>query len=68
MSAAVAPATDETQVPPSPLRRYLFPGLALAALAGGYADLVVGGITLGPVLLVLGYVVLVPLAIRRSGR
>ena len=36
---------------------------AAAALILGYADLVRGGLTLAPVLLVLGYAVLVPLAI-----
>jgi hypothetical protein len=36
---------------------------AAAALAAGYLDLARGGTTVAPVLLVLGYVVLVPLAI-----
>jgi hypothetical protein len=36
---------------------------AAIALALGYADLVRGGITAAPVLLVAGYVLLVPLAI-----
>lgn len=38
-------------------------GLAAAVLALGYADLVRGGDTLAPILLVLGYGVLVPVAI-----
>ena len=37
--------------------------LAALALAGGYADLVRGGDTIAPVLLVLGYCVLIPVAI-----
>ncbi|HXE59190.1 MAG TPA: hypothetical protein VN607_00735 [Gemmatimonadaceae bacterium] len=32
-------------------------------LAAGYADLVRGGTTLAPILLVIGYCVLIPLAI-----
>lgn len=40
-------------------------GLAALALALGYADLIRGGITLAPILLVLGYCVLIPLAILR---
>ena len=36
---------------------------AAAVLILGYADLVRGGISVAPVLLVLGYTVLVPLAI-----
>ncbi|HEY9516967.1 MAG TPA: hypothetical protein VIQ74_14915 [Gemmatimonadaceae bacterium] len=44
-------------------RSYVWWGLAAAALAGGYVDLVRGGITIGPVLLVIGYCVLIPLAI-----
>jgi hypothetical protein len=37
--------------------------IAPAALLFGYADLVRGGMTAGPVLLVLGYLVLVPAAL-----
>jgi hypothetical protein len=40
--------------------------LAAASLVAGYADLVRGGETIAPILLVLGYCVLVPLAILRS--
>jgi hypothetical protein len=39
---------------------------AAVTLLLGYADLVRGGETIGPVLLVLGYIVLVPVAILRS--
>ena len=38
-------------------------GIAAVVLAAGYADLARGGETLAPILLVLGYAVLVPLAI-----
>ena len=37
--------------------------VAAAALAAGYADLIRGGITAGPVLIVIGYAVLVPAVI-----
>jgi hypothetical protein len=37
--------------------------LAAVVLAAGYADLARGGVSVAPILLVLGYVVLVPLAI-----
>ena len=41
-------------------------GLSLLALVIGYADLWRGGITIGPIMLVLAYCVLVPLAILRG--
>jgi len=37
--------------------------VAAAVLTAGYADLARGGVSVAPILLVLGYVVLVPLAI-----
>jgi hypothetical protein len=40
-------------------------GAALLALGIGYADLARGGITVAPVMLVLGYCVLVPVAILK---
>ena len=46
-------------------RSYLWWGLAALTLLLGYADLARGGITLAPILLVLGYCVLVPIAILR---
>lgn len=48
------------------LRSYLWWGLAVVALAAGYVDLVRGGITIGPILLVIGYCVLIPLAILKK--
>ena len=47
-------------------RALLFWGAALLALALGYVDLALGGETIAPILLVLGYVVLVPLAILKG--
>ena len=38
-------------------------GIAAVVLAAGYADLARGGETIAPVLLVVGYGVLVPMAI-----
>ncbi len=40
-------------------------GLAAAALALGYADLWRGGVTLAPILLVIGYCILIPVAILK---
>ena len=47
-------------------RRLLWWGVAALSLAGGYADLVRGGETIAPILLVLGYCILVPVAIIKS--
>jgi hypothetical protein len=48
----------------APARRGHFVlAVAAAALSIGYADLIRGGITVGPVLIVIGYAVLVPAAI-----
>lgn len=47
-------------------RTLLFWGAALLALLLGYLDLARGGDTIAPLLLVLGYVVLVPLAILKG--
>ncbi|HEU4629558.1 MAG TPA: hypothetical protein VFS08_07415 [Gemmatimonadaceae bacterium] len=41
-------------------------GAAALVLLLGYVDLARGGVTLAPVLLVLGYVVLVPAAVLRG--
>lgn len=46
-------------------RTALWWGLAIGTIALGYADLARGGITIGPILLVVGYLVLVPLAILK---
>jgi hypothetical protein len=55
-------ALSETETPRRPL---LWWGLAAAALALGYADLARGGTTFAPLLLVIGYCVLVPIAILK---
>ena len=48
----------------APARRgHLVLAIAAAALSIGYADLIRGGITVGPVIVVIGYAVLVPAAI-----
>ena len=46
-------------------RPLLFWGIAIVTIAAGFADLARGGVTLAPILLVLGYCVLVPLAILK---
>jgi hypothetical protein len=40
-------------------------GAALAVILFGFADLAAGGTTVAPILLVLGYCVLVPIAILK---
>jgi hypothetical protein len=55
-------ATPTSETPRRPL---LWWGLAAAALILGYADLARGGTTIAPILLVLGYCVLVPVAILK---
>lgn len=55
-------AISETETPRRPL---LWWGLAAGSLALGYADLARGGTTFAPILLVLGYCVLVPIAILK---
>lgn len=47
-------------------RRLFWWGLAALSLLAGYADLVRGGETIAPILLVLGYCILVPVAILKS--
>jgi hypothetical protein len=46
-------------------RRLAWWGLALVTILAGYADLARGGETIAPILLVVGYCVLVPLAILK---
>jgi hypothetical protein len=47
-------------------RAMLYWGAAAVSLLAGYLDLARGGETIAPLLLVLGYVVLVPLAILKG--
>lgn len=46
--------------------RLLWWGASALSLIAGYADLVRGGETIAPILLVLGYCILVPVAILKS--
>ncbi|HEU4989066.1 MAG: hypothetical protein KGL93_04150 [Gemmatimonadota bacterium] len=46
-------------------RRFGWWGIALITILAGYADLARGGDTIAPILLVVGYCVLVPLAILK---
>jgi len=55
-----------TSIEKSHSKPLLFWGLAAASLLLGYADLARGGETVAPILLVLGYVVLIPLAILKG--
>lgn len=47
-------------------RTLLWWGIAGATILAGYADLARGGETIAPILLVVGYCVLVPLAILKK--
>lgn len=47
-------------------RPFMWWALAAVVLLAGYADLVRGGETIAPILLVLGYCVFVPLAVLKS--
>jgi hypothetical protein len=40
-------------------------GIALAVIIAGFADLALGGETIAPILLTIGYCILVPLAILK---
>jgi hypothetical protein len=64
-SATVSSDAVNDRETPSGARRFLLPALAALALVGGFADLIRGGITLGPILLVAAYCVLIPAAILR---
>lgn len=55
-----------TEIEKNRSRALLFWGAALLSLLLGYLDLARGGDTIAPILLVLGYVVLVPLAIIKG--
>jgi len=47
------------------VRQLLFWGLAVLTIVAGFFDLSRGGINIGPILLVIGYCVLVPIAILK---
>lgn len=57
------PVMAQPEAPRS--RPLLFWGLAALAIVLGFADLWRGGETIAPILLVIGYCVLVPLAILK---
>jgi amino acid transporter len=46
-------------------KTWMWWGLAIATLLLGFADLARGGETIAPILLVIGYCVLVPIAILK---
>jgi hypothetical protein len=48
-----------------PRRSWMYWTIATVVLLAGFADLAQGGETIAPILLVIGYCVLVPLAILR---
>ncbi|HEY0971093.1 MAG TPA: hypothetical protein VGE02_09015 [Gemmatimonadales bacterium] len=60
-----ATVTSSDTGAPAGARRFLLPALAALALVGGFADLIRGGITLGPILLVIACCVLIPAAILK---
>jgi hypothetical protein len=51
---------------PPRTRPLLFWGLAIVTIGAGFADLARGGETIAPILLVIGYCVLVPIAILKA--
>ena len=55
-----------TQTTPNRTRALMWWGAAVLVLLAGYIDLARGGETVAPILLVLGYVVLVPAAILKG--
>jgi hypothetical protein len=59
-------ATNEVAVRPSSGRRYLWWGIAVVVILAGFGDLARGGETIAPILLAVGYCVLVPLAIVKD--
>jgi hypothetical protein len=46
-------------------RPILYWGVAIATILAGFADLARGGETIAPILLVVGYCVLIPIAILK---
>ena len=56
----------QTETTTTRSRALLWWGIAAATLLAGYADLARGGETIAPILLVIGYCVLVPLAILKK--
>ena len=66
MLLGLAVSCDMTSINTPRSRALLYWGAAALSLVVGYVDLARGGETIAPLLLVLGYVVLVPLAILKG--
>jgi len=66
-AAKVADSQEEIRWPFGP-RNYLIFALALVVIVIGYVTLGYGSMTLAPILLVLGYCVLIPVAIIIRGK
>jgi hypothetical protein len=54
----------ESETPPR-TRGWVWWGIAAAVIVAGFADLARGGETIAPILLAVGYCVLVPIAILK---
>ena len=59
-------AQSSSENPGARLRPFIWWIAVFVALLAGYADLWRGGVTVAPILLILGYCVLVPLAILKG--
>jgi hypothetical protein len=64
-SSTASAARQERKAPVFTARGGILAGAGVVSIVAGFIVLSTGSITLAPVLLVLGYVVLVPLAILR---
>lgn len=61
--AQAAPAAADTEQSPFKLRNYILFAAGLAMIVGGWFLLRAGHITVAPIMLVLGYCAVLPLAI-----
>ncbi len=61
--AQVAPAAGDLEQSPFKLRNYILFAAGLAIIVGGWFLLRAGNITVAPIMLVLGYCAVLPLAI-----
>lgn len=48
-----------------PIRGWMWWGIAVVVILAGFADLALGGETIAPILLAVGYCILVPIAILK---
>lgn len=60
--------TDDGYEWPFGMRNYIIFGIGLLVIIVGYISLSAGSITLAPILLVLGYCVLIPISIIIKGK